>query len=65
MLVALDESDQSFYALEWTLDHFFASNLSHSFKLHVIHARPSPASLLGMGGIGKANSISMFCILIF
>jgi hypothetical protein len=55
MLVALNESEHSFYALEWTLNHFFAPNAGHSVKLHVIHARPSPASLLGMGEIGKAN----------
>ncbi|XP_059435292.1 universal stress protein PHOS32-like [Corylus avellana] len=59
MLVAVDESEHSFYALEWTLDHFFAPNVSHSFKLHVIHARPSPASLLGMGGIGSGEFVTI------
>ncbi|XP_062155217.1 uncharacterized protein LOC133863278 [Alnus glutinosa] len=59
MLVALDESEHSFYALEWTLNHFFAPNVGHSFKLHVIHARPSPASLLGMGEIGSGEFVTL------
>ena len=61
MLVAVDESDHSFYALEWTLDHFFPPNENHSFQLIVIHARVSPSLYVGMGGIGKANPFP-FCI---
>ncbi|GMY27742.1 universal stress protein PHOS32-like [Fagus crenata] len=58
MLVAVDESDHSFYALEWTLDHFFPPNENHSFQLIVIHARVSPSLYVGMGGIGSGEFVT-------
>ncbi|KAL8262189.1 hypothetical protein R6Q59_026238 [Mikania micrantha] len=49
MVVGVDESEQSFYALEWTLDHFFRPTdpTQHPFNLIVLHAKPTPASSLG------------------
>ncbi|KAK3020830.1 hypothetical protein RJ639_045512 [Escallonia herrerae] len=56
MLVAVDDSEHSFYALDWTLDHFFtpfAPNSPH--KLVVVHAKPTPASAIGLAGPGAAD----------
>ncbi|KAL8143069.1 hypothetical protein V2J09_016101 [Rumex salicifolius] len=53
MLVAIDESEHSFYALEWTLDHFFVPHAPNfPFDLIVIHAKPSPAASIGYAGPG-------------
>lgn len=49
MLVAIDESDHSAYALKWTLDHFFSTNNS-VFKLVLVHARPAATSSVGLAG---------------
>jgi len=51
MLVAIDESDHSAYALKWTLDHFFSTN-NPVFKLVLIHARPAATSSVGLAGPG-------------
>lgn len=51
MLVAIDESDHSAYALKWTLDHFFSTNNS-VFKLVLVHARPAATSSVGLAGPG-------------
>ncbi|KAK4265769.1 hypothetical protein QN277_026781 [Acacia crassicarpa] len=47
MMVGIDESEHSFYALEWTLTNFFPSEIPHHyFQLMVLHAKPSPSSLV-------------------
>ncbi|CAN6690426.1 unnamed protein product [Malus baccata var. baccata] len=54
MVVAMDESDHSTYALEWTLSHFFIPYASNPvFKLVVVHAKPPPPAmaLVGPGGV--------------
>lgn len=55
MILAIDSSDHSFYALEWTLDHIFtpASASGCLFKLLVIHARQPPTSVIGLAGPGR------------
>ncbi|KAM0962709.1 hypothetical protein ACFX2I_021808 [Malus domestica] len=58
MLVAVDDSDHSFYALEWTLDHLFAQGTNHPFKLVIVHARASPSSALGVAGFGSGEFIT-------
>ncbi|KAL3626015.1 hypothetical protein CASFOL_029564 [Castilleja foliolosa] len=51
MVVGIDDSDCSFYALEWTLQHFFsASPENHLFKLVIVHAKPSPSTVVGFAG---------------
>lgn len=53
IMVAVDDSSHSNYALEWTLDYFcapFAPN--YPFKLMLIHARPS---LIPFAGPGNSN----------
>ncbi|CAK8572795.1 unnamed protein product [Lathyrus sativus] len=54
MIVAIDESEHSAYALKWTLDHFFNNNNS-VFKLVLLHARPSATSSVGLAGPGAAE----------
>lgn len=50
MIVGVDDSDHSFYALEWTLDHFLTPN--SPFKLIVVHSKPTPTSAIGFAGPG-------------
>ncbi|CAJ2629139.1 unnamed protein product [Trifolium pratense] len=55
MVVAIDESDHSAYALRWTLDHFFTAGNDSVFKLVLVHARPSATSSVGLAGPGAAE----------
>lgn len=55
MIFALDDSDHSYYALEWTLDHFFPSPSISNFKLIIIHAKPTPTSVVAIAGPGIYN----------
>ncbi|XP_078439674.1 adenine nucleotide alpha hydrolases-like superfamily protein [Wolffia australiana] len=57
VLVAIDESDHSYYALQWTLDRFFADpgRRSAVFSLIIVHAKPTPASVIGLAGPGAAD----------
>ncbi|XP_047312830.1 universal stress protein PHOS32-like isoform X2 [Impatiens glandulifera] len=51
MLVGVDESEHSFYALEWTLDHFFTPYTPNPpFKLIIIHAKPTAFTVVGAAG---------------
>lgn len=56
MLVAIDDSEHSTYALKWTLDHFFITE-NPVFKLVLVHARPSATSAVGLAGPGNYASI--------
>ncbi|KAJ0035917.1 hypothetical protein Pint_24514 [Pistacia integerrima] len=57
MLVAVDDSNHSFFALEWALDNFFVSvGSNHLFRLMVIHARPTPTTFFGFGGPGTTST---------
>ncbi|KAJ6815083.1 universal stress protein PHOS34-like [Iris pallida] len=56
MVVAVDESEHSFHALEWTLQHFFPSSIpAPLFDLVVVHAKPFPSSVVGLAGPGAAD----------
>ncbi|CAA3009779.1 universal stress PHOS34 [Olea europaea subsp. europaea] len=56
MVVGLDDSEHSYYALEWTLEHFFSKISENSpFKLVIVHAKPSAASAVGLAGPGAAD----------
>ena len=55
MVVGIDDSEHSMYALEWTLDHFLAPFASNPpFKLFIVHAKPSAASAIGFVGPGMS-----------
>ncbi|XP_022760579.1 universal stress protein PHOS34-like [Durio zibethinus] len=58
MMVAMDDSAHSMYALEWTLDRFFTPfGSNHPFQLLVVHARPLPISVLGLAGPASVEVI--------
>ncbi|KAK2982302.1 hypothetical protein RJ640_014821 [Escallonia rubra] len=59
MVVGIDDSEHSFYALEWTLDHFFTPESKTLFKLVVVHARCSPMSVLGLAGPGSTDVLPL------
>lgn len=62
MVVGVDESSHSFYALEWTLDRFFVPfNPSPPYDLVIVHARPSASSVLGIAGNCNASMVPCVC----
>ncbi|XP_048441839.1 universal stress protein PHOS34-like isoform X2 [Pyrus x bretschneideri] len=54
MVIGADDSEESHYALEWTLDHFFKpfGGDTAPFKLIIVHAKPSVSSVVGFVGTG-------------
>ncbi|KAI4301405.1 hypothetical protein L6164_034688 [Bauhinia variegata] len=59
MVVGIDESEQSTYALNWTLDHFFVPVSTPLFKLVLAHAKPTPSTAVGLIGPGMADVLSV------
>ncbi|XP_074578270.1 universal stress protein PHOS34-like [Curcuma longa] len=58
MVVAVDDSEHSIHALQWTLLHFFSSVVpgnSLSYKLVIVNAKPTPTSLISLAGPGAAD----------
>ncbi|WOL03304.1 universal stress protein A-like protein [Canna indica] len=54
MVVGIDDSEHSFYALQWTLRRFF-STAGSPFQLVVVHSKPSLTSVVGLAGPGAAD----------
>ncbi|KAJ6904338.1 hypothetical protein NC651_021461 [Populus alba x Populus x berolinensis] len=58
MALGMDNNEPSFYALQWTLDHFFVPfGQDPPFKLLIIHAQPRLASVVGFTGPGLVDVI--------
>ncbi|CAN6329363.1 unnamed protein product [Urochloa humidicola] len=55
MVAGVDESEHSFYALQWALNHFFAPGQTQQYRLVVVTAKPSAASAVGLAGPGAAD----------
>lgn len=56
MLVGIDQSDHSLYALDWAIDRILAPfSPCPPFKLVVLHAKPSPPAVAGSSGPGKPS----------
>ncbi|KAF7120279.1 hypothetical protein RHSIM_Rhsim13G0011000 [Rhododendron simsii] len=56
MVVGIDDSEHSIYALEWALTHFFTPLAPNfPFNLVVLHAKPSATSAVGLAGPGAAD----------
>ncbi|KAJ1265662.1 hypothetical protein BS78_08G093300 [Paspalum vaginatum] len=55
MVVGIDDSDHSYYALEWTLQHFFAPGQAPQYHLVVLTAKPPASSVIGIAGVGSAE----------
>ena len=54
MVVGIDNSEQSNYALQWTLDHFFTPFLPNPpFKLLLVYAKATPNSTIRLAGPGN------------
>ncbi|KAL8517567.1 hypothetical protein ACS0TY_015721 [Phlomoides rotata] len=37
VMVAIDDSEESFYSLQWVLDNLFGSGSDHAYMLTIIH----------------------------
>ncbi|CAL5393262.1 unnamed protein product [Camellia sinensis] len=57
MVVGIDDSEHSFYALEWVLEHFFNPPKNSVFKLVVVHAKSAPSSVIGLAGPASGDVI--------
>ncbi|XP_008789878.1 uncharacterized protein LOC103707246 isoform X2 [Phoenix dactylifera] len=58
MVMGIDDSEHSYYALEWTLEHFFSAKLrgpSAPFRLVIVHTKPTPSSVLAVGAPGAVD----------
>ncbi|CAN1332757.1 Universal stress protein A-like protein [Linum perenne] len=57
MVVGIDDSEHSMYALQWTLDHFFTPFAGDGslFKLVVVHSKPTPSSVVSLAGPATAE----------
>ncbi|CAD6269898.1 unnamed protein product [Miscanthus lutarioriparius] len=56
MVAGVDDSDHSFYALQWALQHFFPpAPQPQQYRLVVVTAKPSAASAVGLAGPGAAD----------
>ncbi|KAG1365238.1 universal stress protein PHOS34 [Cocos nucifera] len=56
MVVGIDDSEHSLYALQWTLLHFFSGRgLDPPFKLVVVHAKRIATSVVGFAGSGAVD----------
>ncbi|XP_058738866.1 universal stress protein PHOS34 [Vicia villosa] len=55
MVVGIDDSDYSTYALEWTLDHLVAPIPNPIFKLVLVYAKPSVSASVGFVGPGASE----------
>ncbi|KAJ6848433.1 universal stress protein PHOS34-like [Iris pallida] len=51
MVVGVDDSECSYYALQWVIGHFFTVP-NPAFKLVLVHAKPTVSSVIGLGGPG-------------
>ncbi|XP_015620580.1 universal stress protein PHOS34 isoform X1 [Oryza sativa Japonica Group] len=58
MVVGVDESEHSYYALQWTLRHFFAAAAGQppQYRLVVVNAKPTAASAVGLAGPGTRGA---------
>ncbi|CAN6219912.1 unnamed protein product [Urochloa humidicola] len=56
VVVAVDDSDHSYYALEWAVRHL-AAGMAGAADLVIIHAKPSPSSVVSFGGPGAGEAM--------
>ncbi|XP_062204090.1 universal stress protein PHOS34-like [Phragmites australis] len=55
MVVGADESDHSYYALQWALQHFFPPGQPQQYRLAVVTAKLPAVSAVGLAGPGAAD----------
>jgi len=56
-VVGVDDSDHSYHALEWTVRHV-AAGMAGAADLVIVHAKPSPSSVVSFGGPGMCGCIA-------
>ena len=62
LVAGIDESDHSFYARQWALQHFFPASQPQQYRLIVVTAKPFAASAVGLAGPGTRTSrYCVFC----
>lgn len=61
MVVGVDDSEHSFYALQWALQHFFPPGQPQQYRLVVVTAKPSAASAIGLAGPGTRIDLHSIC----
>uniref|UniRef100_A0A0E0LPN5 UspA domain-containing protein n=1 Tax=Oryza punctata TaxID=4537 RepID=A0A0E0LPN5_ORYPU len=49
VVVGVDDSEHSNYALEWTVQHLASGMAGGGAELVIVHAKPSPSSVVGFG----------------
>ncbi|KAL6847413.1 hypothetical protein ACP4OV_023266 [Aristida adscensionis] len=57
MVVGVNESEHSLYALQWTLQHFFAPAQPQLYRLAVVTAKPAAAAAVGLAGPGAFTDV--------
>ncbi|GJM87596.1 hypothetical protein PR202_ga03565 [Eleusine coracana subsp. coracana] len=50
MVVGVDQSEHSYYVLQWALHQFFPSGQPHQYRLIVVIAKPAATSAIGFVG---------------
>nr|CAD1833296.1 unnamed protein product [Ananas comosus var. bracteatus] len=56
MVVGIEDSEHSYYALGWTLRRFFGGGAAASgIDLVIVHAKPSPANVVNLAGPGAPD----------
>ncbi|QCD98228.1 universal stress protein PHOS34-like [Vigna unguiculata] len=55
IVIGIDDSDFSTYALQWTLDHLLSPTLNHNFKLLLVYAKPTVSASVGFVGPGASE----------
>lgn len=60
MVLAFDDSEHSFYALEWTLNHFYspATGGGMGFQLVIVHAKRA-MSAVNVSGPGTSEHLQL------
>ncbi|XP_051152285.1 universal stress protein PHOS34-like [Andrographis paniculata] len=58
IVVGVDDSEISYHALEWTLEHLFPPAIQNTpFNLVVVHAKPQAVMAVTLAGPGAADVI--------
>ncbi|KAL5206707.1 hypothetical protein ABZP36_034916 [Zizania latifolia] len=55
MVVGIDDSEHSYYALNWTLQHFFAPGQAQQYHLVFLTSKPPASSVIGIAGLVTAE----------
>ncbi|CAL5084655.1 unnamed protein product [Urochloa decumbens] len=56
VMVGVDDSDHSYYALEWAVRNL-AAGMAGGADLVIVHAKPKPSSVVSFGGPGAGEAM--------